>query len=379
MKHKIKIAFTLILAAVTLLLIKSCKKVDDGTGAGADAIKERIQQQMQKDYGGNISASYITPINQVAQQVSYKDKDGKIVALTNAAKQAPGLVSGLCLGDCNTLSNPADLRIIFKLTYSERYYLCESNGDKSNVRVKWTASVPFGFTDPYGRPGRYTANVRFKDASGNVLNTYTVTPLLSDLVSKGTDPACSYNSLWEIYYNVTNIPNSDFASGNTVEADVDFYTDCALSGNYVSSGYVAGPSFSQDGYLPCNRIDKVFFAPPSTIATGNATAVCTQPSGWQYIDYHQLEYRPVTVPGNYNWDDQTSSPIYWGTPSGGGSTLPNFSPFAYVTMPSITSGWWLVRYRNVKTGTCDIIYGSPSAPGQPWGNTALWITEAYYF
>src|SRR6478735_3238735 len=149
--------------------------------------------------------------------IMYKDKNGKMVPLYDAlAKNNPGVTNLVCLGDCNTLSNPASLRIVFTLDYSERYYLCESASDKSSVRVKWTASVPFGFTDPYGRPGRYTAKVRFKDANGNVVNTYTVTPLLGDLVSLGTDPNCSYNNVWEIYYNVNNIPNSDFAAGNTV-------------------------------------------------------------------------------------------------------------------------------------------------------------------
>ena len=270
------------------------------------------------------------------------------------------------------------------MNYSERYYLCESTADKSSVRVKWTASVPFGLIDPYGRPGRYTAIVRFKDASGNVVNTYTVAPLLSDLVLVGTDPGCSYNTVWDIYYNVTNIPNSDFASGNTIEADVDFYTDCALSGNYVSSGYVAGPSFSQDGYLPCNRIDKVFMSTPGTspvTALGMAGGVCTQPSGWQYISYHQLEYRAVNVTGDYNWDDQTSN-VYWGQTGGGSIQRPEFSPSNYTTLTNITasSGYWLIRYRNVKTGTCDIINPYPSGPTNGnWGNSALWITEVWQY
>lgn len=325
----------------------------------------------------------------------YKDKDGKMVLLTNAAKNDPGVANALCLGNCNTLTNPAQLRISFTLDYSERYYLCEASADKSSVRVKWTASVPFAFTDPYGRPGRYMAHVRFKDANGNVVNTYNVNPLLDDLVNLGTDPNCSYNNKWEIYYNVTNIPNSDFASGNTVEADVDFYTDCSLVNYYISSGYVAGPSFSQNGYLPCNRLDKVIVNPPMqgstspTTVTGLYTISCTPPSGMQPIDYHQVEYRHVTTTnGDHTWDNQTS-PVYnpWPQPANTGpnALLASYTGSSNLPQMVLTTGKWLIRYRNVKTGSCNQIIGPGTPSGSNsntngnWSSTSssLWITEMW--
>ncbi len=379
----IKPILAILTIAVFAIVFKSCKKVDNNgvnkTKTIADAIKEK--------YGGAVSSSIITPINKQADEVFYKDAAGKPVTLYSGGLTAK---PNLCLGNCNTTTNPANVSVIFTLDYSERFYLCEGNSALSNVRVKWTVSVPFLLVDLLGKPPHFTGLVRFKNAGGAVINTYTVYPGFTNSSVKmiGPDPACSWNSLWEVTYNVTQIPNSDFLAGNTVEAAVELPNDCPLFNYYIVSGYVAGPAISQNGYLPCNRLDAVFFNPssgptsPSTV-TGLYTTICLPPPGMQDIDFHQVEYRQVTTTnGDYTWENQGST-VQWGSPLGTGAPFPNIPAFnGQTTLNGMVEGTgkWLIRYRNVKTGTCNTLYAPPVPPGFPnanWGDPALWNTEMW--
>jgi len=218
---------------------------------------------------------------------------------------------------------------------------------------------------------------------------YGITPV------PNPDPNCASNQIYEIFYVFTNVPNSYFASGTVLSTNLGMTTDCSLVGNFVSTGDVTGPTFSQNEDLPCNRIDKVYIFPAATgvqaytTALGNTTAICTHPTGFAHPDYHQLEYRQINS-GGYNWDDQTSV-VYWGIPNYFFSStyLPNFAPNDVEKLDQMTvaSGQWIIRYRNVKTSTCDIIYNSGSSPdianpspgpsgaGGIWGTPSLWYTE----
>ena len=382
--NSIKFIGSIIAIAAFIMILKSCKKADIAPQDAATTRAAAINAIKAKY--GDVSAGIVYNINKTATEYFYKDANGQRVSL-HGAGGTNGPTPTPCTYDCSTAPNASWLFPTYVLDYVERFYKCESSslpGDqKSEVNVKWTVSVPFNIAPASVGSTLSEGYVQFDD--GTTITTFTAPYTQMTMTYIGPTPGCSTNNTYEVTYKVDNIPDSYFASGTTIAAAVDLANNCYLVYNIVSSGYVTGPTFSQDGYLPCNRIDKVYTSSiPATVPAiwnGNAVGTCTQPTGWQYIDYHQLEYRPVTVPGNYNWDDQTSSTIRWGTPSGGGATVPNFSPFDYVTLSNITtgSGWWLIRYRNVKTGSCNIINGSPAAPGQPWGNPALWITEAWQY
>jgi hypothetical protein len=384
MKTIIKLRFILsiIIIAAFMLVLKSCKKVDSNANNNTGAAKADLIKAIKEKYG-DVSAGIVYNINKPASEYFYKDANGQPVSLYGAGNNKPGGANGpnsptSCTYDCSNAPKASLLTITYTLDYAERFYICES-GDKSNVNVKWTVSVPFAIYNIVAGNQVSAGYVQFTDPS-NATTTFTAPYTDMTITYIGVTPGCSTNSTYEVTYKVTNVPNSNFASGTTIAAAIDLANDCSLVGHWVSSGYISAPTFSQDGYLPCNRIDKVFINPPSIRALGNGSIslTCTHPSNFIYVDYHQLEYRQVNG-STHNWDDQTSTP-HWGTPSGGGSTVPNFSPFDYVTLSSIGSGsgWWLVRYRNVKTGTCGII--DPSGPPNGfWPNPALWVTEAWYF
>jgi hypothetical protein len=343
--------------------------------------------------------------------IFYKDATGKMVSLygsntTSTGTPGVGGISGpsVCKANCNTTSNPADLRIIYTLDYVQRFASCD-NTDKSTLSVKWTVSVPFqiGYTNN-NFPALHYGDVVFKNSSGTPINTLIATNGQVTSTMLGADPSCpTWNNLWEIAYKFTQVGNGNFASGNTIEASISLENDCSLVGNVVTSNYVSAPAFSQDAYLPCNRIDLVFIGAtgPGTPAGWQATSMesasftCSFPSGWTYVDEHQIEYRQITNTSSDKWVDQ-SSPVYWGIPSGSSSPSPTIGTFGsagvsnLVNMSNVNNNW-LVRYRNVKTGVCDILVqdindpnyiAPPSGSSDPtcnadWGNPALWFTQKW--
>ncbi len=392
-----------ILAIVTILLFaivfKSCKKVDNNKiNNQSETLKEAAIQSVKKQYG-DVSAGIVFKVDKQADLYFYKNATGNMVNLygENSVKaDAPAPPPPYCLYNCNNTSNPANLHIVYTLDYVQRFYLCESSSttpNKSKVSVKWTVSVPFLLTD--GVKGvQPIANLNFNDASGgnllslsSLIYTYPLTPGGQPGIQYlGPDPACPTNSnLYEINYMFENIDDFYFNAGNQITASLSLPNDCSLVGYLVATGNVAAPAFSQDAYLPCNRIDKVYANPFNTYVLGN-NAGCTQPNGWSYPDFHQLEYRQVTAT-SLKWADQTGS-IYWGT-SLGGNYSATFTPFTGIILTFIQpgSGDWLIRYRNVKTGTCGVIFNTfgnnsgsqtPLAGGN-WGNPALWVTDVVPF
>lgn len=388
--NSLKLIISVIAIAAFVLLLKSCKKADmkPPDNKTAEQTKAAAIKAI-KDKYGNVSAGVVYNINKPAPEYFYKDAAGNKVSLYGSGKNKPGNANGPtptpCTYDCSTAPNASYLTITYTLDYVERFYLCESI-DESNVNVHWTVSVPFNIA-PFSVGNQFSEGyVQFTDPFSTT-TTFTAPYTDMTMTYLGADPACSVNNLYEVTYKVTNVPNSNFANGNTIAAAVDLANNCRLVYNLVSSGYQNGPTFSQDGYLPCNRIDKVYINPntgPSNCATvaGNYI-LCSPPGGsFSVIDYHQVEYRPVTSGTSLLWDDQvTGSPVNWGVPTGTSTGDPALDPYTGVSnlinmTPS--TGLWLVRYRNVKTSVCDIISGLPfGSPGAPWGNEALWITEVW--
>ena len=391
-----------------MMIIKSCKKIDNnGTvnAKEAQASKAAAMKAFRDEYG-NVTAGTIINVNKEADEYFYKDVSGKMVNLYGNNTMSSGSPAGInrpapCMANCNTTSNPADLRIIYTLDYVQRFASCD-NGDKSTVSVKWTVSVPFnlGYTIGNNPPLTY-GNVQFKNSGGTVINTLQATNGQLTETLLGVDPSCpTWNYLWEVSYSFSNITNSNFTSGNTIEASVSLENDCALMGYVVLSGFVSAPAFSQNAYLPCNRIDYVIMGPTGggnppywqASSMESVSLTCLFPSGWTYVDKHQIEYRQINNSSSNNWVDQTSS-VYWGEPIGTSTPSPTIGTFGNAGVSNLINmvnpnNNWLVRYRNVKTGVCDVILNSnpdPTInppPGVPqanadWGNTALWFTKKW--
>jgi hypothetical protein len=396
---KIKIAMAIMAVTAFMLTIKSCKKVDNnGTvnAKEAEASRAAAIKAIQEKYG-NVSGGIVYNINQTAEESFYKDASGKMVSINSISANSPspaGPPNPNCQYNCSNTNNPNDLLITYTFVSAERYYICESN-DKSNVFVKWTLSAPFvpTFLLSDNVPNTF-CTVRFTPSSGSPVN-YTLLPSGQNtnnfsIKVLGVSPVCYSQSLYEITCKVINVPNAYFQSNYTLSSALSLDVQCPLLGNVSASSFTNAPAFSQNGYLPCNRIDKVYIYPPNqngapTSVLGNQfTFFCTHPAGFTYIDQHQLEYRAVTSNSSLIWSDQSNT-VYGNVPVGGGSqqrTLAVNGGGNLVNMV-IGSGKWLVRYRNIHTsGGCGEISGSgvnvpPGLSGGNgnWGNTALWITE----
>lgn len=381
--------------AAFMLVLKSCKKtdIDAPNNKSAEATRAAAIQAIKAKYG-NVSAGIVYNVNKTADELFYKNAAGKMVSLYNNSNNN-NLVARPCIFNCNNTTNPADLYITYTLDYVQRFYICE-NSTKSTLSVKWTVSVPFAITNetPDGVLNTF-GKVKFTPSSGPaVILTATANDPNFTVTNLGTDPGCGINTLYAVTYNFTNIDNSNFASGTQLDALLSLANDCALIGNLLATGYVNAPSFNQNAYLPCNRIDMVHVnpGPPGNnyaTATGNYT-LCSPPSGLTPIDLHQVEYRKVnSTTGSLHWLNQTS-PVYWGETIPPSPVLaPTMSPYGG-TLNLLNmlngSGTWLVRYRNVKTGSCGVIINTNNTPPNPggtvganadWGNPVLWFTEVW--
>lgn len=381
---KLRYIIPLIAIVAFTLFLKSCKKTDinvpidktveDTRATAIKAIKAKY---------GDVSAGYIVNVNKTADEIFYRNAAGKMVSLYgNSYNNQPNNI--VCIYNCNNTSNPANLRIVYTLDYVQRFYLCESSGSpaKSTVSVKWTVSVPFTITDetPDGVLNTF-GKVKFTPSSGPaVILTATAGDPGFTYTSLGTDPNCGVNTLYSVTYYFNGVDNSNFASGTQLDALLSLSNDCALIGYLSATSYVSAPSFNQNAYLPCNRIEKAYVNPntgPSNCATvaGNYV-ICSYPGGsFTPIDYHQVEYRAVTHSTSRAWGDQNQT-VYYGIIPGTSTPSAILNPSTGVLnlvnmLPS--SGLWLVRYRNVNTTTCGVISG----PGGTWPNTALWILELW--
>lgn len=356
-----------------VLVLNSCKKADikPPNNNSAETARAAAIQAIKAKYG-NVSAGIIINVNRDAKDLFYRDAaTGNMIKVDkNNTGRGP-----LCNYNCNNTNNPANLHLVYTLSYIQRNYECES-ANKSNLNVSWTISVPFTPLTTYnGNSSNGTLKVT---DPGGTLHTYS--GLSITIRTIGADPGCAANTLYEISYQATQVPDSYFGSGMTMDASLSLYNNCALVNNLVTTGDVAGPDFTLYPHLPCSRVDKVWVIPPgggSTYAQafGNYN-ICFYPTGFTPIDYHQVEYRLVNNgSGSLQWDDQTTA-IHWARPVGSGSDQPTVNPYTgSSTLLQITasSGTWLVRYRNVKTSVCDII--DTNNPGADWGDHFYWVVE----
>jgi hypothetical protein len=385
----IRFIATLMAMAAFMLVIKSCKKVDnDGTinTKEAEAAKAAAIKAVKAQYG-DISAGIVYNVNKVADELFYKNAEGEMVSLyATAATHSNGGadISGTkpCGYNCSNTINPADLNLVYTLKYVQRLYMCESN-TKSSLKANWVISVPFTPLASFNGVNS-VGNVKITSPTGVVL-TLTNPPLnLIKIVKLGADPACSANSLYEINYTVSPIDNSYFGTGMLIDCSLNLYNDCTLVGNLVTTGFVRSPDFSLSAQTPCGRVDKVYINTGSPASAAGNYIICSYPSGFTPIDQHQLEYRKVVSPtGSLQWDNQidifgVSSPVRWGRPVGTAADNPVISPtggVSYLTLMTPGSGTWLVRYRNVKVNVCNVI--SPASPGGYWGNPYNWVIEVW--
>lgn len=284
---------------------------------------------------------------------------------------------------CSTASSAGQLRVTDTLNYVQRWYKCESTG-KSTLTANWTISVPFTPTyfsvdtsvDTWG-------NVEITAPGGGSPLTHTSIygPSSTEFKMRylGNDPVCNNNKMYEVTYNFDNVPDSYFGSGAVIKASISIAGTCSLLGNVVTSGSVTAPTLSNDSYLPCDRIDQVFINPymgPGGCATATGNYVlCSYPSGFLLIDNHQLEYRVVNSgTGSLAWSDQSST-VHGGVPTGLSTESQTIDPSTGVSnLVGITSGaTWLIRYRNIKNSTCNLISGY----NQNWGSEFTWIVEVW--
>ena len=371
------------------LAIKSCKKADNiNPLQDAETTKSKSIQAV-KDKYGNFSASIIIPVNKTTSQTFYKDANGKMVSIDNQGTLNTNSPTGGPCYTCLTATTAGQLHFSYTLNYVQRWYKCES-GDKSTLTANWTISVPFipsYFVQDY-LPNTYGYLEITAPGGGSPLTHYSyaaISPYDFTMKSLGHDPACLNNNIYEVSYNFTNVPDSYFGSGAQINGKVSVDCSCASFFTNVNSGTIGAPALSNNSYLPCNRVDKVFVVPntgPSNCATAAGCYIlCTNPGGFAPINYHEVEYRKVTSGNSLLWDDQISgSTIHWGEPTGTSTESPTINPYTGVSnliYMTPSSGTWLVRYRNVKTSICDIIYGPGSTPGGNWGSNFTWVTEIW--
>ena len=381
--HSFKI-ITLIIAIVGFtLFLNSCKKanIDIPASQNAGDVRASIIKATKERYG-NISAGIIVNVNRDPKNLFYRNAaTGNMVKIDKSNSS-----SVVCNYNCNNTSNPADLHLVYTLSYIQRNYICES-GDKSDLNVSWTISVPFTPLVTYGL-NTSSGTLKVTDP-GSTLHTFS--NLAITIRTIGTDPNCSQNTLYEISYKATQIPDSYFGTGMTMDASLSLYNNCALVGNLITTGDVTAADAYLQAELECYRVDRAYVNPPgggtsySTIAGGYS--LCTNPFGFLSIDKHQVEYRAVNNgSGSLQWNDQTSV-VYWGETLLTNTYIETVSPYNVIDLANMTSnsGTWLVRYRNIKTSYCDEIYdGTNSNPspgpinaGGDWGNSAFWFTEVW--
>ncbi|NOT92911.1 hypothetical protein [Ferruginibacter sp.] len=386
----LKFLGTVMAVVAFMLMIKSCKKTDVGAVSPkeAETVKAEIIKAIKERYG-NVGAGVIFNVNKKANKYFYKDVSGNMANLygSDGINVSSG-TSGLCY-TCNNAPNAGALVVTYTLNYVQRLYICESS-DKSKLTANWTISVPFtpSYFSVDDLPDTWGYLQIIAPGGGSPL-THTsyaaVTPYDFTIKYLSADPTCFNNKLYEVTYNFENVPNSYFGSGAQISGSLSIEGTCSLLGGVVQSGSTNAPTLSNQSYQPCNRIDKVFVSPPASSGqyaqVGGVNVVCSYPSGWSAVDAQQLEYRQVNSgSGSLLWNDQTST-IHWGETVPPSPILsPTMTPTGALNLKNMVygSGTWLVRYRNVKTSVCDILYLTPgSNPGAFWGSEFTWITEVW--
>lgn len=375
--NSLRLIISLIAFAAFMLVLKSCKKSDDGTvnSQSSEAARAAAIKAVTERYG-NVSAGIIYKVNKEAKELFYRNASGNMISLNSISPTSSG-VAAPCTFNCSNTTNPANLYLVYSVSFVQRTYLCESIADKSRLTANWVISVPFTPLTSFGG-NISTGNIKVTSPSSAVVNYNNNAITIRNL---GADPACSANSLYEIVYSALGVPNSYFGSGMLIDVSLNLYNNCSIVGNLVATGYLSAPDLSLVAHQPCNRVEKVWINPGS--GTNPATAagdyiLCTNPSGFTPIDNHQLEYRKKTSATSSQWGDQTGAAaiVRNGVPVGTSTPSPTINPYTGVSnLVSMTngSGTWLVRYRNVKTSVCNVI----TPLGALWSPPYYWVVEVW--
>ncbi|MBK6379906.1 MAG: hypothetical protein IPF72_09330 [Chitinophagaceae bacterium] len=300
--NSIRLILSLFAIAVFILFLNSCKKTNIDMPANQNAEDARAAAiKAIKDKYGNISAGVIINVNRDPKDLFYRNAiTGNMVKIDKSSNN-----NIVCNYNCGNTSNPADLHLVYTLSYIQRNYMCEAS-TKSDLNVSWTISVPFTPLTTYGLNSS-TGTLKVTDPF-STLHTYN--NLAITIRTIGADPDCSQNTLYEIKFTASSIPDSYFGSGMTMDASLNLYNNCSIVGNLINTGDVGAADLFLQAELPCYRVDKVWINPPGG-GTSYATAfgnynICSYPSGFALIDNHQLEYRQVTSGSSLEWDDQSS-------------------------------------------------------------------------
>jgi hypothetical protein len=377
-----------------IFILKSCKKVDASAEDKSEAaIRADVLKAIKAEYG-NVTGGQVFSVNKQPDQLFYQTTTGgEIKLLYNTNPQGEPVAGNTCINTCKNTTDPTKFRVITTLQSVQRFYQCESNGTKSDLRIKWIVSLPTGFMGTGSQFSSQGVKINAQGSAPTLLSSDGF-ETWKDL---GVDPACAYSRQYEVTVRVPNVAVSYFGSGMQLSSDLKINTSCGVL-PIISTGFVNAPPAALNTYQPCGRVDKVYVNPntgPSNCATaGGNTITCAFPTLINDpIDLQQVEYRKVTATnGSLEWGDQnqatyagwlpnTSTRSFTLNPSTGILNLINIIP----SIPA-NSVKWLVRYRNIKTGSCNQIL-SPITPGTPaisdlgtnavWGLNELWFTEAW--
>lgn len=384
-QYRFKFCFLMLFCAI---ICNSCQKNDLSPVLQSQQQDQRISsviKSMQEKYG-KMSAPVVYPVNKVVDGF-YVNKKGEEISLIRPSTISRNTLS--CNFDCTTAEGPWDLDITYTLDYVTRFYYCGSS--ESEIVANWTISVPYTvlLQNPINSLQFSKGRMRFKDPIGSGVSFTNNNIQTISITSLGADPTCSSNTLYKITYNWNNVPNSYFNSGSILECSLFLYNDCDITNyNYLTS-WEQGIGYIGDGTYagPCDRIDKITYAPSESDNSGQcaqvlgAYMVCGEypfPSGFVGTELHQLEYRKRDNVNSFAWDDQ-SSDIENGIPYGEIDPSSTFSPYVgLLRLKEIYQGsypdGWLIRYRNVNaTEGCGEI--SPKGASWPVGtyNTEFWL------
>ena len=186
--NSLRLIISLFAFAAFMLVLKSCKKSDDGkvNSQNAEAARSAAIKAVTERYG-NVSAGIIYKVNKEAKELFYRNASGNMVSLNSISPTSSG-VAAPCTFNCSNTTNPANLHLVYSVSYVQRTYLCESTSSKSRLTANWIISVPFTPLTSFGG-NTSTGNIKVTSPSSVVVN-YNNNPI-SSIRNLGADPARS--------------------------------------------------------------------------------------------------------------------------------------------------------------------------------------------
>jgi hypothetical protein len=375
----LKPILAIVVIAIFAITFKSCKKADTEAAIAEKTELTRLDiiKKIKEQYG-DVSRSVIIPINKNAEEIQYKDLTSKkMIKFLSTPSAAPsgGTLRPCtsCCYNCGNATSASQLNISSTLKSIQRTYYVQTNanGYKNDIIVNLELSLPF---TPLNADPNNPANL----SSGGILITPPVGPSQVNgnitpvaISFMGSDPACSANNLYKISFTWSWVINDiNFTNGYQIDVALNLYNNCPLVGNFVSFG---GLTSTLAGMMaPCDRTDNVWTntgGPNNCIIAAANYITVTPPTGWATPDLQQLEYRAINNSSYVAWEAQ-NSPIYYGqvpfgTP-GYTATFSSFSGFVELRNMIPGSGSWIVRFRNIKSPTCNLIGSNTVPPPGPY-------------